>query len=288
MSESVGGPLGGLPQADRTLLAAPPLELAVAEVTFVAGVREIPPTEALGFRSDLAALGFGFAGLEQARQGRLSVELSADATASSHVEDLSLGWRLASEDGRLQVTLMPDSVVVQTTDYERWSVSLRPVLDAVLAVTGERHGPTLVQRIGLRYIDRFVDRACRSAAGWRGRMDEHLLGPVLHPSVGGLVQQAQQQVELRLDATHGATIRHGAFVDAAEGGATSYLLDIDVFDGEPLAWDAAEVGGRAEHLNRTAASLFQAAVTPEYLRRLQGGMHASSAGEGTAEEVAGL
>jgi len=279
------GPLGGLPPADRRLLSAPPLELAVVEVRYLADGADIPPAVGLALRARLAELGFRFARLEQARQNRVSIDLSTDAQPSSHVEELALGWQLTAEDQNMHVTLMPASVTVQTTDYLRWSVSLRPALYAVLTAVEELRPPTLVQRVGLRYVDRFVERTVRGALGWHGRIDEHLLGPVLHPSIGPVTQQSQQQVELRLGENQGALLRHGAFVDPAAGGATSYILDIDVFDAEPQPFDADELARRAEQLNRTAASLFQASLTPEYLQSLQAEPDASTStgnGEGVS------
>jgi uncharacterized protein (TIGR04255 family) len=64
-------------------------------------------------------------------------------------------------------------------------------------------------------------------------------------------------------------MRHGPFVDPANGGALSYLLDIDVFDTEPSRFDPMNLIERIEVLNRTAASLFQLVLTSEYLNELQ-------------------
>lgn len=274
------GPLGGLPQADRTLLTAPPLELAVVEVRFLADGTDVPSAVGLALRARLADLGFRFARLEQAKQGCVSIDMGSDTPPASHVEEVALGWQLTTEDQHIHVTLMPASLTVQTTDYLRWSTSLRPVLKAALAAVGELRPPSLVQRVGLRYIDRFVDRSVRDAQGWRGRIDDRLLGPVLHPSIGLVTQQSQQQVELRLGENQGALLRHGAFLDPAAGGATSYVLDIDVFDAEPQTFDGDELARRAEQLNRTAASLFQASLTAEYLRSLQAEPDDSAAGSG--------
>lgn len=262
-------PLGGLPPADRTLLTDPPLELAIVEIRFAASGEELPAPAALKVRARLGELGFDFARLEQARQGRVTLELNPGSQPNTHLQELSHGWQLVTGDGRLHVTFMPGAVVVQTSLYERWSVSLRPVLEAVLTVTQEVMTPELVQRIGLRYVDRFVEPSARSASDWKDRIHDSLLGPICHPQLGGFVLQAQQQVELRLDDTHGALLRHGAFQDAAANNAVSYLLDIDVFDLEPQQFDVTLVAERTEVLNRTAASMFQLALTSDYLRTLQ-------------------
>jgi uncharacterized protein (TIGR04255 family) len=261
--------LAGLPAADRTLLEQAPLELAVVEVRFQPTMAEITAESGLRLRGRLAELGHPFVQLDQAQQGQVSINIPVGGQPIPQVQAVASGWRLLSSGGHLQVTLMPGMVAIQTSRYERWSVSLRPVLEAVLEVTGELLSPALVGRIGLRYINRFVDRNATTASAWKDRIHEQLLGPVWHPVLGDLVRGTQQQVELGLGDTQGALLRHGPITDPAAGGATSYLLDIDVYDAEPSAFKLVELIRRAEALNRTAATLFQAALTPAYLHELQ-------------------
>lgn len=264
------GPLGGLPPADRTLLARSPLELAVLEVRFVADSDDVPAELALRARERLAALGYSYGDLKRAQHGRVEVDLQPGADPKSTVQQLAHGWQLHAADGSGgQVTLLPGAVVLQTVRYERWSVTFRPALEALLTVTEETLLPSVVNRIGLRYVNRFVDPEAHTPGDWSGRIHESLLGAATHPVFDAHVRGAQQQLELSLGEAQGALLRHGPFVDAGFGGAVSYLVDIDVFDGEPVRFVAAELVRRAEVLNRTAASLFQVTVTPEYLRTVQ-------------------
>lgn len=263
-------PVAGLPAADRRLLARAPLELAVVEVRFAAPVTQVDPDAGLRIHGRLAELGHPFPLMEQAQEGRVSIQIQPGAQPESQVEEVAAGWQLRTADGSAQATVMPGAVVLQTSQYERWSVSLRPALEALLTATAEVLEPSVVSRLGLRYIDRFVEPDARTPSAWVGRIHPSLLGPVTHPVFGERVHGAQQQVELALDDAHGALLRHGPFVDPAAGGAVSYLVDIDVFDLSPVRFTAAELVERAEVLNRTAASLFQAALTEDYLRDLQG------------------
>jgi uncharacterized protein (TIGR04255 family) len=262
-------PLGGLPPADRTLLARAPLEVAIVEVRFAAPILELSAPAGLRLLQRLQALGHSFARLDQAREGRISIAIQPGAEPSSQVDEVAAGWQLRTADGAVQATIMPAAIVLQTTAYERWSTSLRPVLHGLLSACGEVISPAVVARVGLRYVDRFVEPSARSAADWHGLIDGSLLGPVMHPTFGPAVQSAQQQVELAFDDTHGALLRHGPFVDAAAAGAVSYLVDIDVFDVTATEFDAEALVERVEILNRTAASIFQGTVTPEYLQALQ-------------------
>jgi uncharacterized protein (TIGR04255 family) len=153
-----------------------------------------------------------------------------------------------------------------------------------LGVAAEVIAPVGVARIGLRYIDRFTDREARTPAAWRGRIHDSLLGAVCHPAFGAVVESAQQQVELSLEPSAGAILRHGPFRDPAEGGAVSYLLDIDVFDSEPRVFDVAAVIARTQVLNRTAFSLFQSSLSAEYLHQLGAEVVGSSDADGDMYE----
>lgn len=262
------GPLGGLPPADRTLLVSAPLEVAIIEIRFTAEPSDISSSDAMRIRDVLShASSLSFPRVEQALQQQMQVEFGPEASAQVRVQ--SRGWQFTSSSGRTQVTLMPQSLILQTSDYERWSTSIKAPLEALLVAVEKLLAPVLVQRTGLRYIDRFVDAACQSVADWEGKIDDTLLGPVRHPVLGMKIRAAQQQVELAIDDNHGALVRHGPVLDEATSRSTNYLLDIDVFNTSTYAFEVQTVTDQAERLNRTALSLFQAGVTPDYLRSMQ-------------------
>jgi uncharacterized protein (TIGR04255 family) len=276
-------PLAGLPGADRTLLAHAPLELAIAEVRFGAAGEELPDEVGLRLKERLAELGVSFARLEPINQQRFMLNVQAGVAPAPQFETGARGWLVVSADGKTQVSWLPDAVVFQTSKYHRWSVTMRPLLEALLSAVSELRRPALVVRIGLRYVNRFVDSTAASPLAWLGRLDENFLGPLCHPDLGSHIKVSHQQVELAFSDTTGALLRHGPFLDAAAGGAVSYLVDIDVYDGEPIRFEPTEIVERAEVLNRTAATLFQAVLKPEYLHALQSSDQTDDAQE--AEEV---
>lgn len=274
-------PLAGLPPADRTLLVEPPLELAVVEIRFTSDAADVDATVALALRKALDTVGQDYPRMERAQENRVSIQMDPTGKPATHTEEFDRGWQLHAADDSSTVTIVAGAVVLQTRRYERWSVTLRPAVLAMLEVVQAHLAPALVARIGLRYVDRFVDVGA-TAATWTGRISPELLGPVLHPVIGSYVRSAQQQVEIGLGRAHGALLRHGPFVDSNAGGAISYLVDIDVFDAESTAFDPEPLTVRAEILNRTAASLFQATLTPNYLRELQGASASATARGETA------
>jgi uncharacterized protein (TIGR04255 family) len=271
MSSEDSRPLAGLPPADRTLLVTPPLELAIAEVRFATSTPggAMAPDVGLSVLNRLSELGVEFARIEPLQQNRLTLNLQAGIAPTPQVETGTNGWTLASADGSFQATVLPESVVFQTSKYERWSVALEPRLRGLYTAVGELVQPVVVNRIGLRYVNRFVDRNASNPLFWRDRLNRNFLGPISDERLGHLVKSAQQQIELNLGPAQGALLRYGPFVDAGAQGAISFLLDIDVFDATPIRFDPEEMVTRIEVLNRTAASLFQCVLEPSFLKALQ-------------------
>lgn len=262
-------PLGNLPSADPTLLGKAPLEVAVFEIRFTAHAGEITPETAAALRDELVEnTGVDYPTIQPTVQQQMRIDFGANGVSQVAAE--SRGWQIVSADGAAHITLMPDVLIIQLNRYERWSTSMKAPITVLVESLGRLIKPSLVHRIGLRYVDRFHDSGFDSAAAWRGRIDDTLLGPVLNPAFGGSVRGAQQQVEIRLDDHHGALLRHGPVHDDA-GKCVQYLLDTDVFRHSSFTFDVREVVVSAERLNRTALSLFQASVTETYLKELREG-----------------
>lgn len=261
-------PLGGLPPADRTLLQNAPLEIAIVDVRFATDrAAEITAHTATALRDRLAAVtGADFAHIKPAQQQTVQIELDPTGSQLSNKAG-NRGWQIFTADGSRSVTVMPDNLIMQTTSYSRWSDSLGAPLSAALGVLADAIDPALQTRVGLRYIDRFRDRAALTVHDWRGRVRPEILGPVYNDSFGAMIRGSQQQLELAIDQHHRSILRHG-FTDE-EDGSVGYLLDIDVFSEATAAFERAAIEATAMSLNRTALSLFQSCLEPEYLRTLQ-------------------
>ena len=189
-------PLAGLPGADRTLLARAPLELAIVEVRF-SGAAELPPDAGLRLRERLGEAGLPLTRLEP----RQTQKINLVPGAPPNVEVGNSGWMLANPEGTVQATVLSESAVFQTATYQRWSVTMRPSVEAVLTAVGDLISPVVSLRIGLRYVNRFVDPTAFSVSAWDGRINERFLGPACHPDLGPLVRGYQQQVDLSFSET---------------------------------------------------------------------------------------
>jgi len=271
MSENRGltdGPLGGLTPAERVLLRKPQLELAVAEVRFVDAGAEIESEHVLKIREVLAGYGFNLPQVQPAQTQDLTLKVS-HGEVEPEVNVRSTGWMLTSSDTRLVVTVLPGVLAIQSTQYERWKTSLEAPLVAALEGVAETLAPTLVQRVGLRYVNRLNDSNASSVAAWSDAIAPHFFGVLGHGEIGPKAIGCQQQITLQLGDAQGAVIRHGVFKDAAANGMYSYLVDIDVFDQTADAFVADDISASARALNRTALSLFQQVVTSEHRNTME-------------------
>lgn len=255
-------PLGGLPPATHDLLRNAPLQVAVAEIRWARTVLELDEDRGLELRAAAAAHGLHLARVEPVRQQQVRIDMTPEGlvpTLDAHYA----GIRLTAADASVSVTVSQDSLVVQCNAYRRYQDSLAPQIAAAAAAVRDVIGPHLVQRVGLRYVNQLIDAAAVDPQSWRGRVAASFLGPLLHSELGPRVVVAQQQVEMQLDETSGAIVRHGPFKDAA-GDTYAYLLDIDVFDNRSDRFDVDALALVTRALNRSAASLFQQIVSAEW------------------------
>ena len=268
LSQAEDIPLGDLPPADPTLLGNAPLEVAVIEIRYTSSTSDISPETVATFRDELVEnTGVDYPNIQPTVQQQMRIDFGTNGVSQVAAE--SRGWQIASPTGTL-ITLMPDILIMQINQYERWSTSVKPPLTVLVASLAQLVKPSLVHRLGRRYVDRFHDSGFDSAAAWHGRIHDTLLGPVLNPDFGARVQGAQQQVEIRIDDHHGALLRHGPVRDDS-GKYVQYLLDTDVFRHSSFTFDPEQVVISAERLNRTALSIFQSSVTNTYLKELRTG-----------------
>ncbi len=277
-------PLGGLPATERVLLGRAQLEVALLEVRYSASRDSVSSADGLALRGLLSEAGVELPHLQPAQQHQVALNLMP-AGPTSEIEVRGRGWQMTSADGSLVVTVMPDTVSVQTTQYERWSRSLLPQMEALLRAIEKTLEPELLHRVGLRYVNRLIDDDAETPQAWIGRIKPAVIGPVADPVFGPRMASAQQQLELDLGEAAGALVRHGAFKDPAARGACSYLIDTDVFSTKSQRFDVAGILEVARTLNITALSLFQQIVTPEYRAQMQP-LKPDAVGEAAGEQQA--
>jgi len=183
-------------------------------------------------------------------------------------------WRFQEVDGAWNVVLAPGFLAVETKKYTNRDDFLRR-LDMVLLALGEHVAPPVVDRVGVRYIDR--------VSGPNLDDIESLIRPqvagVLGTNLASLVEHAITEHVFRLpDEIGRITARWGllppqATVDPAAIDALderSWLLDLDAFRADTQRFDAEGAGRQARRLSEHIYGFFRWVVTDEFLRRYGG------------------
>ncbi|MER6451920.1 TIGR04255 family protein [Streptomyces sp900105245] len=259
----------GFPEPDRRSLHHPPVELVIFELLLLADGKPVESKGALALKSVLMEAGWDVQHLESTQRRNLSLKVVGDEPEVVVGEEAS-GWSLVASDKSVSVSIFPTAVTAQVNGYRSWEKSLAPGLAGLLNGLGQVLQPSGVQRVGLRYVNRCTDPSASEPRSWRGRIEDSLLGPVLHPQFGDALVSAQQQVDLVWAQTERGVLRHGPFPDGSVGGALSYLLDIDISDTESGTFDPGRVLTVVDGLHLRALHVFQASLTPQYLRVLRG------------------
>ena len=249
---------------ERFTLARPTIEVAAAEIRMTSGLATTEERLALSLREALRATDLAFSVMGPA--ARQEVSLSMSPAGGQAVQGTSVqGWTFNDEHTQLQVTWLPDVLLVQTSSYTHFSETLRPVLHAALGWLEENGQVQLRTRAGLRYVNRLVDESAVGPQSWQGRVQDWLLGPVIAGPWANRVADAHQQLNLRNEDSSNTALRHGPFRDAGARNSFSYLLDFDVFDASTEPFTASSTLDLITRLNYTAATTFRGTLTAAFL-----------------------
>lgn len=255
------------PVGERFTLARPTIEVAAAEIRLTSSLATAEERLALSLREALRFAGLAFSTLAPA--ARQEVSLSMSPAGGQAVQGTSVqGWTFDDRPSQLQVTWLPDVLLVQTSSYSHFGATLRPVLEAALGWLEESGQVQLRTRAGLRYVNRLVDESADAPHSWQGRVQDWVLGPVIAGPWASRVADAHQQIDFRnIDSTE-TTLRHGPFRDPGARNSFSYLLDFDVFNADTERFDASSTLDALTRLNHTAATTFRGTLTSSFLDQL--------------------
>lgn len=256
-------PLVDPPPAEVPLKDAP-LVRVIAQVRFP----EIPAVEQRDFVAPFhEALRGTYSVLRQEQTQGLLLTPAGISQAKPQ-----LAWRFGDVDGHWRVSLTPEFLALETTKYTSRSDffgRLRTVLEAL-----EEHvEPTLVDRLGVRYIDRItgsavdeIERLVRAEV--RGITGTPAATHALHALSESMFELPDARVLARWGRLPpGATVDPSAIEPAQE---KSWILDLDMFSAAPMPFAVDRVVTEAQRFAERIYAIFRWAVTDEFLRRYGG------------------
>jgi uncharacterized protein (TIGR04255 family) len=253
---------------DRRILKTGHLALVVCQVRFDATDALEDRQLARQFFDRLGGQTGHYPKLSQIRTQRVAfnVPVTPGETTSSEEQR---GWRFSAADDTWHVTLLSDSLALETTSYQSWD-EFSPRLEQALTVLGELVEPAVEERLGLRFVNILSLNDVRNAADWEEYIAPEFLGPILHPMLGAGIKNAEHRILLILDEQLQCLVRYGLAPDAgSSSGAAKYLIDLDTFREIAAPFDSSEVHKISVVMNDRNVSLFQQIVTAGLLDRLR-------------------
>lgn len=254
-----------LPEPSTEKLERSPLELVVCQVRHERNLAVADAKRALEVHR---GLGGKYPVLDEA--AGIALNIMGGPAGVSTASDQQRGWNLRSSDGAWTVVLMPEFFALETRAYTDWT-DFSARLDELVGLVQSALEPSLEQRLGLRLIDRVKDPVIRSPEGWRGWIDDRLLGPVLHSTFGPAIKAVQQVLQLDGGDDMEVLLRHGCVPEGpADNAVWHYVLDHDCSRSGGRAFSPVDIHGGAERLHTVALAVFQAAVTEKLFKHLRG------------------
>jgi uncharacterized protein (TIGR04255 family) len=181
-------------------------------------------------------------------------------------------WRFSDIESHWRVSLAPDFLALETTAYTSRSDFLERLREVVVALD-EHIEPKLVDRLGVRYIDRIVGQGVDG------------ISKLVRPEVRGItgtpaashVLHALSESMFALDGARvlarWGRLPAGGTVDPAAIEPTnepSWILDLDMFSSEPVPFAVDHIVDNARRFAQRIYTFFRWAVTEDFLR-LYGG-----------------
>ena len=262
-------PLAG-PPPPEVPLTDPPLVRVIAQVRFPV-IASLEKREFIGSFQEAIRGVYPVLRPEESRGVVLGPQGVIDARSNT-------SWRFTEASGPWRVTLAPDFLALDTTRYSSRDDFMRR-LEVVLQALKDHVDPKVVDRLGVRYIDRVS-----------GEQDLTDLPKLVRPEVAGILgsplakhaRHAISENVFVLPEDEGqVTVRWGllpAQSTVDPGGLDpidepSWILDTDAFQSFPAGTRELSVNSVVEQARGFAEriySIFRWAVTDELLRRYGG------------------
>ncbi|HBB35884.1 MAG TPA: TIGR04255 family protein [Cyanobacteria bacterium UBA8803] len=183
-------------------------------------------------------------------------------------------WRFAAADGNWRVSLAPDFVALETISYLSRSNFLKR-LENVLTALDEHIKPRIVQRCGLRYIDRLIDQDTKDIP----QLVRPEVAGIVATELGNYVQQTISESLFNLPEGDGQLLVRWGFlptgttIDLATVEAIaepSWVLDLDMSISTQQEFSVEALMSQMQRFAERIYSFFRWAVTDDFLRRFGG------------------
>jgi uncharacterized protein (TIGR04255 family) len=199
-------------------------------------------------------------------------QLLFGANIAPSVRSANTAWRFNSEDGHWRVSLTSDFLALETTKYTSRNDFLKRLETVVAALAGQID-PKLIDRLGVRYVDRISGDALAEIGKLvrpevRGLTGTPAAGSVSHSITETIFTKDDVQVLVRWGQLPPSVTVDPAAIEPFE--APSWILDLDMFSSKPMSFSTQGVIADARRYMERLYTFFRWAVTDDFLRHYGG------------------
>ena len=258
---------------DDPLVAAPPAEVPLTNAPLVRVIAQVrfPEVLSLEQRDHVAAfqetVRAAYPVLRQEQTQGVLIGPSGVSPVKPRI-----AWRFADAEGSWRLSLAPDFVALETTRYGSRADFFSRFAEVVRAL--DKHvEPKLVDRLGVRYIDRVSGSAMDQISSLvrpevRGITGTRVASHASHALSESMFEVDDSRVVARWGLlAKDATVDPAAIEPIPE---PSWVLDLDMFSARPVPFVVDRVVEDATRYAERIYTFFRWAVTDEFLRRYGG------------------
>jgi uncharacterized protein (TIGR04255 family) len=162
-------PLGGKPPAEHHLYEAP-LERVIAQIRFPVILKIEDQAAVSKFQE---AIRSDYPVLQEIHNQTVQIQMGL--SGPSALPFISRSWQFSDASGTWKITLARDALTIESTSYKS-RADLLARWDVAISALNSAFRPDIVQRIGMRYIDRITGAPFK---GFESLINPKLLGSVL-------------------------------------------------------------------------------------------------------------
>ena len=249
-----------LPSPNSDTLLRAPLELVVCQVRHEPYGDSVQPEQALAFHN---AVSDHFPRAEATTGHEFLID------PNTGIPQVTRGgaWRFTSTDGHWVATVSPDSFALEAKSYTTWT-DFHALLSEVVDAAIETSSPKLLQRVGVRCIDRIWREGSTLPSSWAGLLDPGVLGLATNPALASAVTLAQTYSEMVFQQ-YRAGVRGSLATDKNPSGY-SMVLDTDCYDDTAKAFKKETIDEVVGDLHTLSLQLFQTVITDTLYCELHG------------------
>jgi uncharacterized protein (TIGR04255 family) len=176
------------------------------------------------------------------------------------------GWAFLTEDRSTTISLMPDSISLSTTNYDRWERFRALMLTCLEALTSV-YRPAYFSRVGLRYQDQIL-RSKLNLVGrpWSQLLSREIQGEIASPEIEANLLELRKAVRVALPALGGSVFLQHGLAKTDPQSEAGYMIDFDFSRDQKT--EATDVATTIENLHHGVGAAFRWCISDELHRAL--------------------